>query len=38
MKKVDHYFYPAVFKYELGKEIAIAFLDLHCATNLRSNL
>ena len=33
MKKVERYFYPAVFTYELGKEIAVDFPDLKCATS-----
>lgn len=33
MKKVDRYFYPAIFIYEPGKEIAIDFPDLKCATS-----
>lgn len=32
MKK-DRYFYPAVFTYETGKEIAVVFPDLDCATS-----
>ena len=33
MKKVERYFYPAVFTYEQGKEIAVSFPDLGCATS-----
>lgn len=33
MKKVERYFYPAVFIYEPGKEIAVDFPDLKCATS-----
>lgn len=33
MKKNDRYFYPAVFVYESGREIAVVFPDLDCATN-----
>ena len=33
MKKVDRYFYPAIFIYEPGKEIAVDFPDLKCATS-----
>lgn len=33
MKKVDRYFYPAVFSYEPGQEIAVDFPDLKCATS-----
>lgn len=33
MKKPDRYFYPAVFTYEKGQEIAITFPDLDCATS-----
>ena len=32
MKKVERYFYPAVFTYEPGQEIAVVFPDLDCAT------
>lgn len=28
MKKIDRYFYPAVFTYEPGQEIAVVFPDL----------
>ncbi len=33
MKKVDRYFYPAIFIYEPGKEIAVDFPNLKCATS-----
>lgn len=33
MKKPERYFYPAVFTYETGQEIAIVFPDLDCATS-----
>lgn len=33
MKKVERYFYPAVFTYEDGQEIAVEFPDLGCATS-----
>ena len=33
MKKVERYFYPAVFTYEDGQEIAVDFPDLKCATS-----
>ena len=33
MKKVDKYFYPAIFTYEAGQEIAVEFPDLACATS-----
>lgn len=33
MKKPDRYFYPAVFVYEPGEEIAVLFPDLDCATS-----
>ena len=33
MKKVDRYFYPAVFTYEEGQEIAVVFPDLDAATS-----
>lgn len=33
MKKVERYFYPAVFTYEPGQEIAVTFPDLDCATS-----
>ena len=32
-KKVERYFYPAVFIYEEGKEIAVVFPDLDVATS-----
>lgn len=32
MKKVDRYFYPAVFSYEPEQEIAVVFPDLDVAT------
>lgn len=32
-KKVDRYFYPAVFTYEEGEEIAVVFPDLDAATS-----
>lgn len=32
-KKTDRYFYPAVFTYEPGQEIAVDFPDLKCATS-----
>lgn len=32
-KKVERYFYPAVFTYEDGKEIAVVFPDLDAATS-----
>ncbi len=32
-KRKDRYFYPAVFTYEKGKEIAVVFPDLDCATS-----
>ena len=32
MKKTGRYFYPAIFTYESGKEIAVVFPDLDCAT------
>ncbi len=37
MKKVERYFYPAVFTYESGKEIAVDFPDLKCATSGESD-
>lgn len=37
MKKVERYFYPARFIYEPGKEIAVDFPDLHCATSASSD-
>lgn len=33
MKKPDRYFYPAVFSYEDGQEIAVVFPDLDVATS-----
>ena len=33
MKKPDRYFYPAVFTYEEGQEIAVTFPDLDVATS-----
>ena len=33
MKKVERYFYPAVFTYVHGKEIAVDFPDLKAATS-----
>lgn len=33
MKKVDRYFYPAVFTYEPDEEIAVVFPDLDVATS-----
>jgi len=33
MKKVERYFYPAIFIYETGQEIAVVFPDLECATS-----
>lgn len=33
MKKADRYFFPAVFAYEPGQEIAVVFPDLDCATS-----
>lgn len=33
MKKPERYFYPAVFTYETGEEIAVVFPDLNCATS-----
>lgn len=33
MKKVERYFYPAVFTYEEGQEIAVVFPDLDAATS-----
>ena len=32
-KLPDRYFYPAIFTYEEGKEIAVVFPDLNCATS-----
>lgn len=33
MKKTERYFYPAVFSYEPGEEIAVVFPDLDVATS-----
>ena len=33
MKRPDRYFYPAVFTYEEGQEIAVTFPDLDVATS-----
>lgn len=33
MKKVERYFYPAVFIYEPGQKITVVFPDLDCATS-----
>lgn len=33
MKKIERYFYPAVFTYEPEQEIAVVFPDLDCATS-----
>lgn len=33
MEKKTRYFYPAVFSYEEGQEIAVVFPDLDCATS-----
>lgn len=33
MKKIERYFYPAVFTYEPEQEIAVVFPDLKCATS-----
>lgn len=33
MKKPERYFYPAVFTYEPGQEIAVVFPDLNVATS-----
>ena len=33
MKKIERYFYPAIFTYEDGQEIAVEFPDLDCATS-----
>ena len=32
-KKIERYFYPAIFSYEEGKEIAVVFPDLDVATS-----
>lgn len=33
MKKPERYFYPAIFTYEPGQEIAVSFPDLDAATS-----
>ena len=33
MKKPERYFYPAIFTFEQGKEIAVEFPDLNVATS-----
>ena len=33
MRKVNRYFYPAVFTYEEGQEIAVFFPDLDVSTS-----
>ena len=33
MKKIERYFYPAVFTYEPEQEIAVVFFFLDCATS-----
>ena len=33
MKKIERYFYPAIFTYEDGQEIAVTFPDLDVATS-----
>ena len=33
MKKVERYFYPAIFTYENGEEISVVFPDLDCDTS-----
>lgn len=33
MTNVERYFYPAIFIYEAGQEIAVDFPDLGCATS-----
>lgn len=33
MKKIERYFYPAIFTYEPGQEIAVTFPDLGAATS-----
>ena len=33
MRKPERYFYPAIFTYEPGQEIAVDFPDLKCATS-----
>lgn len=37
MKKTDRYFFPAVFTYEPGEEIAVTFPDLDVATSGESD-
>ncbi len=37
MKKVDRYYYPAVFGYEEGEEISVVFPDLDVATSGESD-
>lgn len=37
MKKTERYFYPAIFTYEEGQEIAVTFPDLSCATSGLNN-
>lgn len=37
MKKPERYFYPAVFTYEEGQEIAVTFPDLDVATSGEDN-
>lgn len=37
MKKPERYFYPAVFTYEDGQEIAVTFPDLDVATSGEDN-
>jgi predicted RNase H-like HicB family nuclease len=33
MKSSDRYYYPAIFIYKEGEEIAVVFPDLNCATS-----
>lgn len=33
MQKIERYFYPAIFTYEPGQEIAVTFPDLNVATS-----
>ena len=33
MKKIERYFYPAIFTYEPNQEIAVTFPNLDCATS-----
>lgn len=33
MKKIERYFYPAIFTYEPGQEISVTFPDLDIATS-----